>query len=121
VKGRSVARQRRARPRMAAKVKRILVALGLVLILEAVSTIRTFVLLLLLVRTKYKIRIYTSFPGGGNYVSSSWVSNFLGFLGQHSQMKPPCILGPPPCVGFDALSGSLRELIRCLVSDTALP
>jgi hypothetical protein len=66
---------------MAAKVKRILVALGLVLILEAVSTIRTFVLLLLLVRTKYKIRIYTSFPGGGKLRELFLGVEFLGLLG----------------------------------------
>ena len=122
MKCRREARQRRARPRMASKVERILVALGLVLVLKTVPAIRTLVLLLLLMCTSSHVRIYvqkTFIEGGAKYLSSSWESNFLGFLGQHSQMKPPCVLGLP--CEFAAVSGSFRELVRCLVSDNALP
>lgn len=67
MKCRSVARQRSARPGMAAKVKRILVPLGLVLIFKTVPTIRTLVLLFLLVGTKYRVRVYTSLLEGREF------------------------------------------------------
>lgn len=123
MKCRCVTRQRRTRPRMAAKVKRILVALGFVLVLETIPAISTLVLLLLFVCTNYRVRIHLQgyLGEGRKYLSSSWVSNFLGFLGQHSQMKTPCILGPPPCFEWAVGSECFREVMSGLESDIARP
>lgn len=63
---------------------------GFILVLEPISTVGTFVLFLLLVCTTVTIsRVWMWFGDTVSYVSSSDVSNFLGFLGQHSQMKIP--------------------------------
>lgn len=47
------------------------------------------------------------------YLSSSWVSNFLGFLGQHSHMKK-CTLEPPGfCISGNLLGVVLETLREC--------
>ena len=54
-------------------------------------------------------------------MSSPWVSNFFGFLWQHSQMKAPRILGPLPCFDLVVVSENFREVMRGLISDNAQP
>lgn len=83
-------KQRRARPTMPSHMKTILVALCFILVLESIATKRTFVLLLGLMRAKIVLVIRKGIADNNStYLSSSAVSNFFGFLGQHSHMKKP--------------------------------
>jgi hypothetical protein len=83
------------RPRVAAEVQAVLMSLGLVLVLEAVWAVLALVLLLHCVKAA-RVSAARGKGGGkgraGTYSSSSLVSNFFGFFGQHSQTKKPCIL-----------------------------
>lgn len=98
---------------MAAKVKRILVTLRFIFVLKSILTICALVLFLLFVgpgtifsfvsRDDIKISV-------GNYLKSSSVSNFLGFFGQHSHMKPPPVF--PACM----VSEDFRGVRICLDS-----
>jgi hypothetical protein len=74
----------------------VLVPLGLVLVLEAVGAVGTLVLFLrfvspveVLVSGRLCCRLVI---GCSTYLRASGVSNFLGFFGQHSHMRKPCIL-----------------------------
>lgn len=75
---------------MAADVERVLVALGLVLVLETIAAVVAFVLLLGLVSTVWRVSLTRCLccatVTSKTYASSSAESNFLGFLGQHSHM-----------------------------------
>jgi len=74
---------------MTPKMERILVALSFVLVFEAIVTELAGILLLKLVDTIDCVSVLQRNGGGrpgATYRNSSSVSNFLGFLGQHSQM-----------------------------------
>jgi len=53
----------------------------------------------------------------GIYLSSASESNFLGFLGQHSQICTPWIFGVIFDFEWPILSDIFREVTRGLVSD----
>lgn len=92
---------------MAPHVERVLVSLGLVLVLEAVATEAALILLFSFVSARWmsqhpptmtkreklgRFKKRQLLPSSSSrmrlitYLSSSAVSNFLGFLGQHSHM-----------------------------------
>jgi hypothetical protein len=99
-------------------MERILVAFCFVFILEAIATIGTFVLFFLFMGAKWSIRKFSVGRKRGIYFSSSCESNFLGFFGQHSHMKTPCIFGAVLCFEWPKLSDNFREVMMGLVSDS---
>jgi hypothetical protein len=85
--------ERWARPAVAPDVQAVLVALCLILVLETIATVGTFVLLFRLMNTNgIKCQHIALGPKEWEhmtvraYLSSAAVSNFFGFFGQHSHM-----------------------------------
>lgn len=75
-------------------MKRILVPLGLILVIEAVVAVWTRVRFHHLMRASSKIsRMARKRSKDRTYRKSSGVSNFLGFLGQQSQISRLPIFG----------------------------
>ena len=84
-----------AGPGVAAEMERVLVAFGFVFVFESVVAVLTCVLLFHLVSPEVALVgwLLKSVWWARSYRRSSGLSNFLGFLGQQSQMYRPLIFG----------------------------
>lgn len=92
MKSGAIVGQRGAGPGMTPEVEGILMPFSLIFVLEAIFAILAFILLLLFMRTTRIESVAEMLKVLGTHFSSSSVSNFFGFFGQHSQINTPCNL-----------------------------
>lgn len=94
VKGSIVTRESGTGPRVSTYVEGVLMSLCFILIFEPISTVIAFILFFCFVSTaqrktkesQRRVPIGEGWWYKVTYVNSSRVSNFLGFLGQHSHI-----------------------------------
>lgn len=101
---------------MPTHVETVLVAICLILVLEAVSAIIALILLLKFMSTAFLVSLPV-LPGHQhpNYLSSTAVSTFLGFFGQHSHMKNPWILALLGLLTSVSFRGGAKGLLSLIV------